>query len=204
MNSLHYFGYGSLVNRHTRPADERFEATTVAGWQRSWSHRVNHSAAASVALLDDSLGKAHGQTHAPLGYTVLTVEPAEGQQIDGVQVSIARSDLPILDEREKGYSRQTVQSVMSTDPIAIYVSNTAHVAELPSDYPLLQSYVDCVLAGFLAVFGWDGVDRFISTTSGWAVPILADRAVPLYPRAITLAQDVETKFDERIAAARSQ
>jgi len=129
--------------------------------------------------------------------------PAPSKKIDGVVVKIASADLPALDEREKGYARQIVQSEMSTDPVAIYVSQTAHFVEAPNDYPLLQSYVDCVLAGFLAVFGWDGVDRFISTTTGWTAPMLADRAAPLYPRAVTLEQGVEARFDERLAAARS-
>ena len=198
MDCLHYFGYGSLVNRETRPTTEPFEVATVDGWQRSWSHRVNHSGAASVAMVGES------SSSAALGFTVLNVEPAASQQIDGVLVSISADDLPALDKREAGYARQSVNSVKSTDPVAMYVSKKAHVAKLPSDYPLLQSYVDCVLAGFLAVFGWHGVDRFFSTTSGWGAPILADRGAPLYPRAVSLSADVESMFDERIAAARLQ
>ena len=207
MECLHYFGYGSLVNRQTRPTAERFEAASVAGWQRSWAHCVKNPQAASVPLQHHAspVGSVSGGsgTQLPRGYTTLTVEPAAGVQIDGVVVSIGLSDLPQLDEREKGYSRHTVNSVKSTDPVAMYVSQTEHITTDYSDYPLLQSYIDCVLAGFLAVFGWDGVDRFISTTAGWGTPILADRGAPLYPRAVTLAGGLEAAFDERIAAAAS-
>ena len=211
MSSVHYFGYGSLVNRQTRPPTEAFEATSVAGWQRSWSHRVNNPEAASVELVCassttgglDSVSAQSGP-ETPVGYSTLTVVPAPGVQIDGVVVSINARDLPTLDEREKGYSRCTVQSVKSTDPVAMYVSQSEHVNTVSSAYPLVQSYVDCVLAGFLTVFGWEGVDRFIATTTGWATPILADRAAPLYPRAVSLEPDLEQLFDERIAAARTR
>lgn len=196
MDSVNYFGYGSLVNRQTRPSDEHFEPTSVAGWQRSWSHRVKHTDAASLALVGEP------SQQPPLGFSVLTVVPLQGAQIDGVLVSIDAADLPKLDQREQGYSRHIVQSVKSTEPVAMYVSKTAQPTTLPSDYPLLQSYVDCVLAGFLAVFGWAGVDRFFATTEGWSTPMLADRATPLYPRAITLPADVAAIFDERIAKVR--
>lgn len=194
MDTVQYFGYGSLVNRDTRPASEPFSPATVDGWRRAWAHPVDNVRAASVSEWSEN-------DHIPLGYTVLTVEQAEGVQIDGVQVSISASDLPALDARERGYSRCSVASTKSTDPVAIYVSNSAHADRACSDYPLLQSYVDCVLAGFLAVFGWDGVDRFIATTQGWSAPVLADRQAPLYPRAVMLSDELLAAFDERIAAA---
>ena len=194
MDTVQYFGYGSLVNRDTRPPDEPFKKASVAGWRRAWAHRVTNSSAASVPGWSKP-------NHMPKGYTVLTVEPAQTIQIDGVLVSIAVADLPALDAREGGYSRHSVTSTKSTDPVAIYVSNSAHSDRACNDYPLLQSYVDCVLAGFLKVFGWDGVERFIDTTQGWSAPMLPDRTAPLYPRAVTLSEELLASFDERIAAA---
>jgi len=84
----------------------------------------------------------------------------------------------------------------------MYVSRMEHVGSASKHYPLLQSYVDCVLAGFLAVFGWDGVERFMQSTQGWSAPMLADRAAPLYPRAVQLPDDLLAKFDARIEAER--
>jgi len=189
--TVSYFGYGSLVNRRTRPTEEVWEATSVAGWQRSWSHRVVRPEAAAVAQ-DPAVG----------GFSVLTVQPASKVCIDGVQVSMASEELPQLDAREGGYNRHSVITAASSDLVAMYVSRTEHVAAASKDYPLLQSYVDCVMAGFLAVFGWDGVDRFINSTAGWQAPMLLDRAEPLYPRAVTIATEIQAEFDARIALKR--
>lgn len=190
---MNYFGYGSLVNRETRPLAEKFAPASVSGWQRIWGHRVSDACAAQVA-----------GTPRVRGYSVLSVQPAARCSIDGVMVPISAIDLPALDARERGYARHTVTSIKSTDPVAMYVSLSEHVAMASTDYPLLQSYVDCVLAGFLAVFGWEGVDRFFATTAGWAAPVLADRHSPLYARAVHLPEDLTANFDERIVAARSQ
>jgi len=61
--TVHYFGYGSLVNRNTRPAEEPWLATSVNDWQRAWSHRVERPEAAAVA-----------QDAEVRGFVVLTVE----------------------------------------------------------------------------------------------------------------------------------
>lgn len=194
MDTVQYFGYGSLVNRETRPADEAFEPVTVSGWQRAWSHQHVNERAATVPGWSIS-------DHNPLGYTVLSVEPCSDEKIDGVQVRMVAADLPALDARESGYSRHSVSSTMSTDPVAIYVSKTERTKRACNDYPLLQSYVDCVLAGYLAVFGWDGVRRFLSTTKGWAAPVLPDRDAPLYPRAVKLDAKLVAEFDELVVEA---
>lgn len=194
MDTVQYFGYGSLVNRDTRPADEAFESVSVSGWQRAWSHQHRNDRAASVPnwSIPD---------HRPSGYTVLSVEPCPGEQIDGVHVRILAADLPALDARESGYSRHSVNSTKSTDSVAIYVSKTERTKRACNDYPLLQSYVDCVLAGYLDVFGWDGVQRFLNTTKGWSAPVLPDRNAPLYPRAVKLDAKLLGQFDELVLEA---
>lgn len=187
---MHYFGYGSLVNRQTRPNDEAFQPVSVLNWQRAWAHRVEQPG---------------GNVHQPApekGFTVLTVAYCKAGRLDGVQVSIDESEVAQLDAREAGYERQITRSDLSTDPVAIYVSRPEHVAMADADYPLLQSYTDCVLAGYLEVFGWAGVDRFIGGTQGWSAPIFPDRDHPIYPRAISLTADITAAFDERIEAAR--
>jgi len=66
--------------------------------------------------------------------------------------------------------------------IAIYA-----VPETPADTdaqrpPILLSYLDVVLQGYLQQFGPQGANLFLETTDGWNRPILNDRAAPLYPR----------------------
>ncbi len=189
---MHYFGYGSLVNRQTRPDNEAFQPVSVMNWQRAWAHRVQQPGhTASVPAPEK-------------GFTVLTVAYCKAGLLDGVQVTIDDTDIPQLDAREAGYERQITRSDLSTEPVAIYVSRPEHVAMANADYPLLQSYTDCVLAGYLDVFGWAGVDRFIGSTQGWSAPIFADREQPIYPRAVSLSVEVTAAFDERIAAVQQQ
>jgi len=78
-----YFGYGSLVNRDTRPTDEACVNATLKGWRRVWNHRVANS-------------------DARLACTSLSIEPAEGL-IQGVLVSIPVEELPALDERDRSH-----------------------------------------------------------------------------------------------------
>jgi len=189
-HTVHYFGYGSLVNRCTRPANESYLATSVEGWQRDWSRQVTDAAATNLAA------DAGVQ-----GYSVLSVSPAPKTSIEGVQVGIAASDLPALDAREGGYNRHMVGTAASSTPVAMYVSKAEHCAMASNQYPLLQSYVDCVLGGYLAVFDWVGVNRFIATTNGWSAPILNDRKQPIYSRAVMLPHDILDEFDALIAAA---
>jgi len=182
---MQYFGYGSLVNRNTRPVSEGYTPATVPGWRRCWGHRVNHVDAATTA-----------QNTSVLGYSVLTVQRADGSEIDGVQVSIPLVDLPELDAREGGYNRHEVGTMSSRELVAMYVSKTENNALADKQYPLLQSYVDCVMAGFLTVFGNDGLTRFMHSTSGWDAPMLNDRSAPLYQRAVTLPPDLLAHFDK--------
>ena len=76
---IHYFGYGSLVNRDTRPPDEPSICARLDGWKRVWGHRVQRSG-----------------EHA--GCTSLSVLPSNGA-IDGVVVRMPAANLPMLDER---------------------------------------------------------------------------------------------------------
>jgi hypothetical protein len=50
-------------------------------------------------------------------------------------------------------------------------------------FPVWYSYAEAVLHGFLAAFPTGGVEAFIASTGGGTVPIVDDRAAPLYRRA---------------------
>ena len=65
--------------------------------------------------------------------------------------------------------------------------------------PILMSYLDVVVQGYLQVFGAEGGQHFFDTTAGWDGPILNDRAQPLYPRAQLLREE-ETSFVDRALA----
>ncbi len=153
MRDGHVFGYGSLVNTGTH----RYPVApaTLPGWRRVWVHRPGAARA------------------------ILSVAPADGSVIDGVVAAVAAADWPALDLREASYGRTPLEiGAVARHPVEIYRLRPG--AEGPP-LPILASYLDCVLQGFLRLFGPAGLTRFMATTDGWST-ILDDRAAPLYPR----------------------
>ena len=143
--------------------------------------------------------------------------------VDGMIVTVDSSELPALDAREKGYKRlelarsdfdfvhtgsveSDLASTNSADCVAetvyMYVSEDQNAAYACAEFPLLQSYVDCVMAGFETEFGADGLQRFIDSTLGWSAPMLEDRADPRYVRSVSLSAHQAKRYDELLAECR--
>lgn len=186
---INYFGYGSLVNRDTRPEGEAATNVTLKGWGRVWNHRVTH-------------------TDRRKSCTSLSIEPAEGA-IDGVLVQIPISDLRVLDARENGYERMSLPATdfilpsdIHADTIYVYRSlqENRHLADV--EHPVAQSYVDCVMAGYLKRFDDDGLRQFLKTTRGWNLPTLFDREKPTYPRSVRLSAEQYRYFESILAPLR--
>lgn len=164
-----FFGYGSLVNRATHDYADAHPAQ-LRGWRRAWRHTSLR----------------------PVAY--LTAVPAPGEEIDGLIAHVPGDDWAALDEREYAYDRHPV-----TDLTAHQVPRDLHVQvyAIPKDRhtlpdpssPVLLSYIDVVIQGYLREFGPEGVMRFFETTDGWDAPILDDRAQPIYPRHQRLSAD---------------
>lgn len=193
--NITYFGYGSLVNRATRPVGELSLPTRLHGWRRVWGHRVTGSVDASTGARQSCCS--------------LSVEPTASEHfIDGVLVTIPVSDLPLLDQRENGYERVRLPASDFSMPegcdaefVHVYVSDAEHAGRSNEQYPILQSYIDCVLAGYCAVFDHLGMQHFVDTTVGWDGSIENERAAPKYPRAVTLSKPqldtIDTLVSER-------
>jgi len=182
-SQMMYFGFGSLVNRLTRPSGELAINARLNGWQRVWEHRV--------------VGGESGRS-----CTSLSVQPASGQAIDGVLVSLAPEQLPDLDKREAGYERLSLPATsfsasvkLNIDTVYVYRSLPTNRCVASHDYPILQSYIDCVAAGYDERFGRDGLKLMLQSTIGWENPILNDRAKPLYPRSVTLSSERLAQYD---------
>jgi glutathione-specific gamma-glutamylcyclotransferase len=178
-NEVAYFGYGSLVNRHTRPAHTRARPARLAGWIRQWKH-----------CIDLPFGKA----------CALTAEKRAGCEIEGVLVLDHHDGLAAVDDREAGYRRERIELPEMEAPagemdIFIYVSAPEWNHWGSAEYPILRSYVDCVLAGYLEVWGREGAAKFIKGTEGWGAPILDDRAAPRYPRAVPIDWGLRAAID---------
>ncbi len=168
MNDPFFFGYGSLVNRNTHDYKQGHPAQ-ITGWRRAWRR-------------------------SPLrAVSYLTAVPAAGCEIDGLIAAVPDGNWTALDIRERAYLRHDatdhVNHTANHDPeVAIYaIEHGQHHPPGPEN-PILLSYLDVVVQGYLAEFGKEGVARFFATTDGWEAPILNDRADPAYPRAQSLTK----------------
>lgn len=201
-----YFGYGSLVNRLTLRSDivAAFPAR-LNGWRRGWRPRpvMEPDTVPGAALMGG------------LTPSLLSAHPDPGAAIDGLLVIDFLANLPEIDTREFRYHRRDITldaleldrgmiaetTGFTLDPglrLHVYESRTEHPpADGPS--PILRSYLDAVLQGFLREFGAGGVHRFVTETDAFHTPIHEDRHAPLYPRAVTLSQAEAELFDHALA-----
>ena len=180
MADPYFFGYGSLVNSATHDFTDPRPAR-LRGWRRAWRHTDLREVA------------------------FLTAIPAPGDEIEGMIAHVPGGDWEKLDEREWAYDRvpateNVTHFVRHEIEIAVY-SVPEHRHRQPSRaYPILLSYLDVVVQGYLREFGTEGADRFFATTDGWDSPILNDRAEPRYPRHQQLRAEERDFVDDRLRA----
>ncbi len=195
-----YFGYGSLVNRRTLAAGVVAAIPArLNGWRRTWRPRPDMGPTSGVTLPD-------GLTPA-----LLSAHREEGSAIDGLLVIDLAVNLPVIDAREFRYHRRDITlaeltfdaahselaSRLRLDPgtrLHVYEARTEH-PETAGPSPILRSYLDAVMQGFLGEFGEGGLHRFVAETGAFHMPIHEDRDRPLYPRAVTLSAAESELFD---------
>lgn len=178
MRDPHFFGYGSLVNRQTHDYPDVRHAR-VRGWRRVW----------------------RGTSLREVAY--LTVAPCSQSEISGLIAAVPGADWAALDERERAYVRHPVAALdhgHTDEPeVQIYAIEEAHRDGV--QHPILLSYLDTVIQGYLVEFGEVGAKAFFESTKGWHLPILDDRAAPIYPRATLLSVSERSFVDEHLALA---
>lgn len=179
MNDPFFFGYGSLVNRQTHAYPQAVQAH-VTGWRRVW----------------------RGTKLRELAF--LTAEPDAGGQITGLIAAVPGADWAALDVREAAYARHAVADIRHGHDraldVQIYSVEDEHAAK--GEHPIVLSYLDTVIQGFLAEFGEAGAQAFFDTTHGWHLPMLDDRADPIYPRATVLTTHEQAFVDDNLARVR--
>ncbi len=179
MNDPFFFGYGSLVNRSTHDYEQAHTAQ-ISGWRRAWRRSLSRD------------------------ICYLTAVPDPDSTIDGLIAAVPKSDWAALDIREQAYARcdatHQVRHQIKLEPkIAIYAIETdAHHPPTPQT-PILLSYLDVVVQGYLKEFGAAGVTRFFETTDGWDAHVLDDRHNPVYPRAQILSKSETALVDDLLA-----
>ncbi len=175
-----FFGYGSLVNRATHVFEDAHRAQ-LHGWRRAWRHTNLRPRA------------------------FLTAVPATPDCIiDGLVAHVPGDDWAGLDERERAYDRTRVTQHVRHDVgravhVQVYAIPQGKHGQPDAAHPVLLSYVDVVVQGYLREFGEDGVDRFFATTDGWEAPILNDRAAPQYGRYCPVGADERALVDDYLA-----
>ncbi|MGJ8588477.1 MAG: gamma-glutamylcyclotransferase [Yoonia sp.] len=178
MSDPAFFGYGSLVNLATHSYDDPRPAV-LQGWRRVWQRTTLRKAA------------------------FLSVAPCPDTVLHGVIARVPGADWAALDQREAAYQRHDVTVTVHHDgpkaPTAVYQVKPAHLSDA-QDHPILRSYLDVVVQGYLKVHGEAGVAQFFDTTDGWDMPIFDDRTAPLYPRHQVLSAAETALVDHYLAA----
>ncbi|KZL17788.1 hypothetical protein PsAD2_02906 [Pseudovibrio axinellae] len=194
-----YFGYGSLVNEETLPAGTKVVAGELSGWKREWR---------GCSKGKDGSGRMSG-----LGVCALGVRREEGSVIHGAMVLDSKVNLPALDQREWHYDRKSLDEGSFTPHCGRQMPSDTFLYQVQQqfahwgceEHPILQSYIDCVMAGFHRLWGQEGMEHFVETTDGWGrVPIVNDRADPYYPRAITLSNGLAAEIDDLLKSVNAQ
>ncbi len=175
-----FFGYGSLVNRSTHDYQD-CKPAVLTGWRRVWRHTDLRPAA------------------------FLTSVRAEGSEIEGLTALVPNGDWKALDAREYAYSRSDIAHQLRHQAIERQVVQVYAIPEgahgTPDErHPILLSYLDVVVQGYLREFGETGVARFFETTDGWDAPVRDDRRDPVYSRHRPLSLDESDLVDQYLKA----
>jgi hypothetical protein len=160
------FGYGSLVNIQSRNITGEsvlIGPVRVRGLRRSWNVQTRESTALGLIEIPESI-------------------------CNGIIVSVSDQELERFDVREIPTKYRRIE--LSKNNVELSDGNIVDgllwtyiaIDPKPSDekHPILQSYVDVVLTGFLD-FGIDFAKEFINSTEGWN-NLVNDRDNPRYSR----------------------
>lgn len=139
----------------------------------------------------------------------LSVVPDAASAIDGVIAPVPNDDWASLDAREYAYDRILVTDIVehgakAVRDVSIYAIPPENAAPPDEEHPILLSYVDAVLQGYLHHFGPAGATLFAQTTQGWDTGVLNDRDAPVYPRAQTLTVEEQTFVDDLLSDIRAR
>jgi hypothetical protein len=162
------FGYGSLISATSRAKTGetgQVWPVKIAGYQRNWSVMSTEYGMSSVAVV-----------------------PVSEAYCNGVLIEIDESEIPVFDQRERGYKRSQVHheqlsayQEQSLPQGTIWIYHSHEIVKPTHDCPIALSYVDVILSGCLAL-GDTFANDFLSLTLGWHNPLINDRQTPRYPR----------------------
>ena len=180
--TTYIFGYGSLMNSASRQLTGQTSAATpaiVAGFQRHWG-KIDSSYTLSPLVVD----KGHGS-------------------VNGVLLQVNEAGLAEFDIRERGYHRVLVPTadidcdlhITRDDQVWVYIKDSP---EPPCELsPIVQTYVDTVLAGCLEI-SEQFAKQFVESTLGWHHPLENDRHAPKYGNLAGVRPEHHAQIDKLI------
>ncbi|MCW8332309.1 gamma-glutamylcyclotransferase family protein [Vibrio paucivorans] len=183
---MYIFGYGSLMNSASRKLTGQTGRTYPV---------VAHGLIRYWGKIDDSYI-----------LSPLVVNKGEGQ-VNGVLLEIDDAALLDFDRRERGYHRIQISAAqidsdfeLASDAVIwVYVKDQP---EPPCSLsPIMQSYVDTVLAGCLEV-SESFAKHFVDHTIGWHFPMENDREQPKYGNLAGVEAAHHSQIDALIASVR--
>ena len=127
--------------------------------------------------------------------------PADKTKLYGLIAKVPNNDWKSLDLREKGYNRKSTNCIINSGEVKspqIYYVPEYNFSIRNNNKGLLQSYLDCVIQGYLKQFGEEIATEFFSTTDGWDITIRDDRLNPLYPRHVDLTKSERAFIDHNV------
>lgn len=191
---VHYlFGYGSLIDSASRAKTGETGISApvhVQGFQRSWNVVAVQGGYMAVGILQD-----------------------QASWCNGVIVEVPVEELPKFDARERYYDRVlvphesiTVLSDLTLQDDSVWAYVVSEPGQPSESYPLIQSYIDVMLTGCLAISSEFATD-FVTSTEGWHAPWVQDRSAPRYQRAMTevpAASEIDALLQAQVPAAVAQ
>lgn len=167
MAKQYIFAYGSLINKQSRNKNMKNVEVIygeVKGYRRSWCISVTDRKFTALGLVEDSSAICNG-----------------------IYIPVSDEDIISFDKRELDgsgfqYERVRIDSkscdkAFSDDIVYTYL--TLKEKEATKSEPLIQSYIDVVLAGCLD-YEKGFAEDFCNQTFGWSQYWINDREEPLY------------------------
>lgn len=183
---MYIFGYGSLIN--------------------SASRQLTGQTGRAIPAIAHGLVRYWGKVDDSYSLSPLVVNQGEGQ-VNGVLLEIDETALAEFDRRERGYqrvalSKEQIETQHSLDKNAVvWVYITEQFSPPCSLSPIVQTYVDTVLAGCLEISD-AFAHHFVEHTLGWHYPWENDRHAPKYGNLAGVNSIILPRIDALIADLR--
>ncbi len=209
------FGYGSLISSRSRQRTVKTTqgaafAAIASGIGRGW-------------YLSLALPKGTRQPTAIKGIQTLGVSVSDAAaRCNGVVFAVTDEEWRQFAEREQGYRPLPIdwRQIEAIDAAAATLMQHAikagellfcYLPQRPlsrpsAQYPILQSYVDVILAGCAAI-SEPFISQFLRTTEAWPDTLSAcvdDRLQPVYPRHCANAYADRARWDNWLARLQPQ